>query len=118
MDGDASDADAAVAQRQEQYDLGTIDWHEVDASGTPDETLARVASYAYAGQLISYGPNLHASWKRLAHYADRIIKGANPAELPVEMPAVLELVVNLKTAKALGVKVPHTILLRADRVIE
>ena len=81
-------------------------------------TVAGWANYAYAGQLISYGPNLHASWKRLAHYADRIIKGANPAELPVEMPAVLELVVNLKTAKALGVKVPHTILLRADRVIE
>jgi len=81
-------------------------------------TVAGWANYAYAGQLIAYGPNLHASWERLAHYADRIIKGAKPADLPVEMPAVLELVVNLKTARALGINIPRSILLRADRVIE
>lgn len=81
-------------------------------------TVAGWANYADAGQLITYGPNLHASWARLAYYVDRILKGASPAALPVEMPAVLELVVNLKTARALGVTVPQSILLRADRVIE
>lgn len=81
-------------------------------------TVAGWANYADAGQLIAYGPSLHASWQRLAHYADRILRGARPDELPVEMPAEFELVVNLKTAKALGIKVPREILLRADRLIE
>ncbi len=81
-------------------------------------TVAGWANYADAGQLVTYGPNLHASWARLAHYVDRILKGAAPATLPVEMPSVLELVVNLKTARALGIAVPRSILLRADRVVE
>jgi len=81
-------------------------------------TVADWANYADAGQLITYGPNLHAAWQRLAHYADRIFRGASPADLPVEMPSVLELVVNLKTASALGLRIPPAILLRADRVIE
>ncbi len=81
-------------------------------------TVAGWANYVDAGQLISYGPNLRESWKRLAYYVDRILKGASPASLPVEMPAVLELAINLGTARALGITVPPTILLRADRVIE
>ena len=81
-------------------------------------TVAGWSSYAEAGQLISYGPKVEASWRRLAHYADRILKGAKPETLPVEQPTALELVINLKTARALGINVPQSILLRADRVIE
>lgn len=74
--------------------------------------------YAEAGLLLMYGPNLKACWSRLAYHVDRILKGANPAELPVEMPTTVETIVNLKTARALGIAVPQSILLRADRVIE
>ena len=76
------------------------------------------ALYADAGFLFSYGPNLRDSFRRLAYYADRILKGANPAELPVEQPATFEMVLNMKTAKALGLKVPQSILIQATRVIE
>lgn len=75
-------------------------------------------AYAEAGLLFSYGPNLRATWGRLAYYVDRILKGVNPAELPVELPMTVEAVVNLKTAKALRIAVPQAVLLRADRVIE
>jgi len=71
-----------------------------------------------AGGLIYYGPDLIAVYRRSAYYADRILKGAKPADLPVEQPTKYDLVVNLKTAKALGVSVPRSLLLRADRVIE
>ena len=81
-------------------------------------TIAGWANYAEVGQLISYGPKLEASWRRLAYFADRILKGAKPETLPVEQPTVFELVVNLKTARALGIDVPQSILVRADRVIE
>jgi putative ABC transport system substrate-binding protein len=81
-------------------------------------TVAGWSNYVEAGQLISYGPHLEASWRRLAYYVDRILKGAQPETLPVEQPTVFELAVNLKTARALGINVPQSILLRADRVIE
>ena len=74
--------------------------------------------YALAGGLVTYGPNMRASYRRLATYVDRVLKGADPATMPVELPTTFELVVNLKTAHALGVKVPQTVMLRADRVIE
>jgi putative ABC transport system substrate-binding protein len=67
---------------------------------------------------MTYGPNLRVSYRRLATYVDRILKGAKPAELPVELPTSVELVVNLKTAKALGFTIPPAVLARADRVIE
>ena len=76
------------------------------------------AEFADGGNLMSYGPNLRDVYRRLAAYVDRIAKGAKPADLPVELPTTVEFVVNLKAAKALGIKIPQSVLLRADRVIE
>ena len=76
------------------------------------------AVYADSGLLMTYGPNLPEAWRRVAHLVDRVLKGARPAELPAELPRTLEMVVNLKTARALGVAIPQTVLARADRVIE
>jgi putative ABC transport system substrate-binding protein len=74
--------------------------------------------YATEGGLLSYGPDQLDIWRRAATYVDRILRGAKPAELPVQLPIKFEMVVNLKTAKALGLAVPQSILLRADEVIE
>ena len=75
-------------------------------------------NYAEAGGLVSYGPNLREAWRRAASYFDRVAKGAAPATLPIELPTIFELIVNQKTARALGLKIPQSVLLRADRVIE
>lgn len=76
------------------------------------------AQFAEGGNLMSYGPNLREACRRLAVYVDRILKGARPAELPVELPRTVELVINLRTAKALAIPVSRALLERADRLIE
>jgi putative ABC transport system substrate-binding protein len=73
--------------------------------------------FAREGGLASYSPHLSDVFSRAASFVDRIFKGANPAELPIEQPSKFEVIVNLKTAKALGIAIPQAVLLRADEVI-
>ena len=77
-----------------------------------------LSEFARDGGLLSYGVDLVDNFRRAATYVDRILRGAKPAELPVQFPTKFEMIVNLKTAKALGLAVPPSILLRADEVIE
>jgi ABC-type uncharacterized transport system substrate-binding protein len=76
------------------------------------------STYAAAGGFIGYGPSVREVWQRAASYVDKILKGAKPADLPVEQPTKFELFINLKTAKALGLTIPGSLLLRADQIIE
>jgi putative ABC transport system substrate-binding protein len=77
-----------------------------------------LSNYARDGGLLSYGPDVVDSWRRAASYVDRILRGEKPGDLPVQFPTKFEMVVNVKTAKALGLAVPPSIRLRADEVIE
>ena len=74
--------------------------------------------FAESGGLMAYGPSVRDNFRRAAGYVDRILKGARPADLPIEQPATLQLMINLKTAKALGLTLPQSLLVQAERVIE
>jgi len=81
-------------------------------------TVGAFGTFAEDGGLLAYGNDTRDTWRRMASYVDRILKGARPADLPVEQPTRLELIVNLKTANTLGLTLPQSLLLRADRVIQ
>jgi putative ABC transport system substrate-binding protein len=125
----ASDIDAAVQSLAKQPGSGLIvapdTFSEVNgdlivslASQHRVPAVYAISRYAKRGGLMSYGPNLPDAVKRAATYIDRILRGEKPAELPVQAPVKFDLVVNLKTARALGLSVPESFLLRADEVIE
>jgi putative ABC transport system substrate-binding protein len=88
------------------------------ANGWRLPTIYQIGDFVNMGGLLSYGPDLPEQFRQAAVYVDMILKGANPAELPVEQPTKFELEINLKTAKALGLTIPDSIVARADKVIE
>jgi putative ABC transport system substrate-binding protein len=99
----------------------TIRYREPIIAQATRHRLPAIYPYSYfanMGGLASYGPNEIEQYRQAAGYVDRILKGEKPADLPVQAPTKYDLVINLKTAKSLGLEVPHTLLARADEVIE
>ena len=109
-------ADALIVQA----DPLTIDYQKQIADLAAQNRLPSLffmRQFVHEGGLIAYGANLEDQYRRAARYVAKIFEGARPADLPVEQPTKFDLVINLKTAKALGIKIPETILLRANEVI-
>ena len=105
--------------------VGWLGWR-ADTSPTPAIPLQAFragladlgwSEFALAGNLMRYGPNLSDTYRQLARYADKILRGAKPAELPVEQPTRLALTLNMNAASAIGLKLPRALMLRADEVI-
>jgi len=88
------------------------------ALATRIPTVAAWSEFTRNGCLVSYGPNLRREYRSLARYVDRILKGASPATMPIERPTTFELIINLKTARAIGLTISPSVLLRADEVIQ
>jgi putative ABC transport system substrate-binding protein len=121
----AAAIDVAVKNRAAALFVGTSPFIFIARTRVAELALAKrlptvfaFREYAEAGGLIAYGANLAAMFAGAAVYADKILKGAKPADLPLEQPTTYELTVNLKTAKALGVTIPPSLLVRADQIIE
>ena len=126
---DVSDLEAAVAAQAREPNDGLLVWSDAFMAGHRSEITSLLARYRLpaispfrsfieAGCVASYGSDSVDNFRRSASYADRILKGEKPSELPVQSPVKFELAVNLKTAKALGLTVPQSLLARADEVIE
>jgi ABC-type uncharacterized transport system substrate-binding protein len=126
---EGSDAERAfTAIRRAQAEAVTVLSDPVTVARRPDitemaaryrlPTIYALREWVEDGGLISYATSLNDQWRRAARYVDKILKGAKPGDLPVEQPTNFELVINLKTAKTLGLTIPKTLLLRADQVIE
>ena len=107
----------AIVQFPDAFTLRNRDRVAEFSNGNRIPAISGWAQFADSGNLMTYGPNQRAVFARLATFVDKILKGANPAALPIELPGSVELVINLKTARSLGLSIPQAVLVRADRII-